>query len=92
MCLFQRSIPLLSETTRELEDMVGFMKASLERRYRSQEERETSFLSLLQAKSDGFSARPAVSMKTKNGWYELSYAELSRQAIKLSSYLIESGD
>ncbi len=81
----------LNETTRELEDMVGFMKASLERRYHSQQERETSFLSLLQAKSDVFSARPAVSIKTKNGWYELSYAELSRQAIKLSSYLIESG-
>jgi len=81
----------LGETTRELEDMVGFMKASLERRYRSDQERETSFLSLLQAKSDVFSARPALSMKTKKGWYELSYAELSRQAIKLSSYLIEAG-
>src|SRR5277367_2173695 len=67
------------------------MKDSLEQRYHSQQERETSFLSLLQAKSDVFSARPAVSMKTKTGWYELSYAELSRQAIKLSSYLIEAG-
>lgn len=81
----------LGETTRELEDMVGFMKESLERRFASDKEREKSFLSLLQAKSDVFSARPALSMKTKNGWYELSYAELSRQAIKLSSYLIESG-
>ncbi len=81
----------LGETTRELEDMVSFMRASLYRRYDSDKERETSLLSLLQAKSDVFSARPAVSMKTKNGWYELSYAELSRQAIKLSSYLIEAG-
>jgi len=81
----------LSDATDELEDMVGFMKASLDRRYHSEAEEKTSFLSLLQAKSDGFSARPAVSMKTKNGWYELSYAELSRQAIRLSSYLIELG-
>ncbi len=81
----------LGETTRELEDMVGFMKASLERRYKTDKEREESLLSLLQAKSDVFSARPAVSIKTKDSWYEISYAELSRQAIKLSSYLIESG-
>lgn len=81
----------LGETTRELEDMVGFMRASLYRRYDSVKERETSLLSLLQAKSDVFSARPAVSMKTKTGWYELSYAELSRQAIRLSSYLVEAG-
>ncbi len=81
----------LGETTRELEDMVGFMKDSLYRRYDSDKERETSLLSLLQAKSDVFSARPALSMKTKDGWYELSYAELSRQAIKLSSYLIAAG-
>ena len=81
----------LNETTHELEDMVGFMKASLDRRYHLQAPKETTLLSLLQAKSDGFSARPAVSIKTKNGWYELSYAELSRQAIRLSSYLIESG-
>jgi long-chain acyl-CoA synthetase len=81
----------LIETTRELKDMVGFMKASLDRRYNSEEERQISLLSLLQAKSDVFSARPALSIKTKTGWYELSYAELSRQAIKLSSYLIESG-
>ncbi len=67
------------------------MKDSLERRYKSDEERENDFLSLLQAKSDVFSARPAVCIKTKTGWYELSFAELSRQAIKLSSYLIELG-
>lgn len=81
----------LNETTRELEDMVGFMKASLDRRYESEQEREESFLALLRAKSDVFSARPALCLKTKSGWYDLSYAELSRQAIRLSSYLIEQG-
>lgn len=67
------------------------MKASLERQHRSDEERQAGFLALLQAKSDVFSARPAACMRTKSGWYELSYAELSRQAIRLSSYLIELG-
>jgi 1-acyl-sn-glycerol-3-phosphate acyltransferase len=88
---FSMSASHLGEITRELEDTVGFMKASLYRRYSSDEEKTESLLSLLQAKSDVFSARPAVSIKNSSGWYELSYAELSRQAIKLSSYLIEAG-
>ncbi len=82
-----------TETRRELQDIVTYMKDSLDCRHSTGNTLgyEASLLDLIQYKSDTFSARPAVSLKERDGrWNEISYAELSRRATRLSSYLIEN--
>lgn len=81
-------------TKRELQDVVTYMKGSLDRRFahESDAEYQSNLLDLIQSKSDTFSARPALCLKEPDGrWNEISYAELSRRATRLSSYLIEAG-
>ena len=82
----------VTETRRELQDIVTYMKDSLYRRHSTKiSGYEASLLDLIQYKSDTFSARPALCLKEEDGkWNEISYAELSRRATKLSSYLIEN--
>lgn len=79
------------ETCRELQDIVSYMKGSLDRRHSEIGEPESSLIGLIQSKSDTFSARPALCLKEHGGkWNEISYAELSRRATRLSSYLMEN--
>jgi long-chain acyl-CoA synthetase len=48
-------------------------------------------LDFMHAKSEKFADRVAMSIKDGSTWRELTYGQLSERAIKLASYLIESG-
>lgn len=80
------------ENAVELQKRVNFMKKSLERRafYKINNELHTNFLNLMQEKGDIYGQVKALSLKTKNGYEELSYIELSRRAKKLANYLLEN--
>ena len=76
----------------ELQNRVNFLKKSLERRvrYHVTKDHYDNFLDLMQEKSDLYGQVKALSLKTKDGYQELSYIELSREAKKLANYLIEN--
>jgi len=79
------------QITLELQHQVNFMKKSLERRafYKINNKSHSNFLDLMQEKSDLYNQVKALSYKTKKGYEELSYSEISRRAKKFSNYLIE---
>ena len=81
------------EIAQELKTRVQFIKDSLERREKSvrDESYYNNVLSLMQTKSDHNGAVKALSLKDKDGWKELSYIELSRQAKNFGNYLISQG-
>jgi len=76
----------------ELQKQVNFMKKSLERRafYKIKHELHSNFLDLMQEKSDMYGQVKALTLKTKDGYEELSYIEISRKAKKFANYLIET--
>ena len=80
------------EIAHELQTRVSFMKKSLERKVRHQISRKhyDNFLDLMQEKSDIYGQVKALSLKTKNGYEEITYLELSREAKKFANYLIET--
>lgn len=76
----------------ELQTRVNFMKKALERRvrYHVSKKHYDNFLDLMQEKGDLYGQVKALSLKTKDGYEELSYIELSREAKKFANYLIET--
>ena len=80
------------EIAHELQTCVNFMKKSLERRafYKINHKLHSNFLDLMQEKSDIYGQVKALSLKTKDGYEELSYIEISRKAKKFANYLIET--
>ena len=80
------------EIAHELQKRVNFMKKSLERRqfYKIEHKLHSNFLDLMQEKADLYGQVKALSLKTKNGYEELSYIEISRKAKKFANYLIEN--
>ena len=80
------------EIAHELQVCVNFMKKSLERRafYNIDHKLHSNFLDLMQEKSDIYGQVKALSLKTKDGYEELSYLEISRRAKKFANYLIET--
>jgi long-chain acyl-CoA synthetase len=80
------------EITKELQNQVQFMKSALERRafYNISRKLHSNFLDLIQEKGDLYGPVKALAMKTKTGYEELSYIEISRQAKNFANYLIET--
>ena len=80
------------EIAYELQKRVNFMKKSLERRqfYKIDHKLHSNFLDLMQEKGDLYGQVKALSLKTKDGYEELSYIEISRKAKKFANYLIET--
>ena len=80
------------EIAHELQTRVNFMKKSLERRqfYKIDHKLHSNFLDLMQEKGDIYGQVKALSLKTKEGYEELSYIEISRKAKKFANYLIET--
>lgn len=80
------------EIAKELQTRVNFMKKSLERRafYKIDHKLHSNFLDLMQEKGDLYGQVKALSLKTKDGYEELSYIEISRKAKRFANYLIES--
>lgn len=80
------------ETAKELQKRVNFIKHSLERRsrYSINKKQYSNFLELMQTKSDIYGQVKALSLKTKSGYEELAYIELSRESKHFANYLIES--
>ncbi len=78
----------------ELQKRVNFMKKSLERRqfYKIDHKLHSNFLDLMQEKGDIYGQVKALTLKTKDGYEELSYIEISRKAKKFANYLIETVD
>lgn len=76
----------------ELQKRVNFMKKSLERRqfYKIDHKLHSNFLDLMQEKGDIYGTVKALTLKTKEGYEELSYIEISRRAKKFANYLIET--
>ena len=76
----------------ELQKRVNFMKKSLERRqfYKIDHKLHSNFLDLMQEKGDIYGQVKALTLKTKEGYEELSYIEISRRAKKFANYLIET--
>ncbi|MBR1753247.1 MFS transporter [bacterium] len=76
----------------ELQTRVNFMKKSLERRqlYKIDHKLHSNFLDLMQEKGDIYGQVRALSLKTKDGYRELSYIEISRKSKKFANYLIEN--
>lgn len=79
------------EIAKDLHDRVLFMKQALDRRvfYNVNMELHSDFLGLIQEKSDLYGPVKALSLKTKNGYEEMSYIELSRLAKNFAINLIE---
>jgi|GEM_PF-49628 len=77
----------------DLKKRVQFIKDSLDRREKSKFDMNyyDNVLGLMQLKSDVHGAVKALSLKEKDGWKELSYIELSRQAKNFANYLIQNG-
>lgn len=84
--------PSEKEIAQELQNHVNFMKKALERRafYNINQKLHSNFLDLMQEKGDLYGQVKALSLKTKDGYEELSYIELSRKAKKFANYLIET--
>ncbi|MCD7880008.1 MAG: MFS transporter [Candidatus Gastranaerophilales bacterium] len=82
------------EITHELEQRVRFMKDSLESRafYNIKDTEYTNFLDIMKEYSDTYGQTMAVSLKTKEGYEEISYVDLSRRAKRFANYLIENID
>ena len=80
------------EIAHELQTRVNFLKKSLERRqfYKIDHKLHSNFLDLMQEKGDIYGQVKALSLKTKDGYEELSYIEISRKAKKFANYLIET--
>lgn len=80
------------DIARELQKRVNFMKKSLERRqfYKIDHKLHSNFLDLMQEKGDIYGQVKALTLKTKDGYEELSYIEISRKAKKFANYLIET--
>ena len=80
------------EIAHELQTRVNFMKKSLERRafYKINHKLHSNFLDLMQEKGDIYGQVKALSLKSKDGYEELSYIEISRKAKKFANYLIET--
>lgn len=80
------------EIAHELQTCVNFMKKSLERRafYNIDRKLHSNFLDLMQEKGDIYGQVKALTLKTKDGYEELSYIEISRKAKKFANYLIET--
>lgn len=80
------------EIAHELQTRVNFMKKSLERRqfYKIDHKLHSNFLDLMQEKGDIYGQVKALTLKTKDGYEELSYIEISRKAKKFANYLIET--
>ena len=76
----------------ELQKRVNFMKKSLERRqfYKIDHKLHSNFLDLMQEKGDIYGQVKALTLKTKDGYEELSYLEISRKSKKFANYLIET--
>ena len=76
----------------ELQKRVNFMKKSLERRqfYKIDHKLHSNFLDLMQEKGDIYGQIKALTLKTKDGYEELSYIEISRKSKKFANYLIET--
>ncbi len=82
------------EITHELEQRVWFMKKSLENRafYNIADTTYTNFLDIMKQYSETYGQARAVSLKTKDGYEEISYVDLSRRAKKFANYLMENAD
>lgn len=80
------------EIVETLQERVSFMKNALERRafYNISKKFHNNFLDLMQEKGDLYGAVDALALKTKTGYKELSYIEISRQAKNFANYLIEN--
>ncbi len=80
------------EISRELRQRVLFMKNSLDRRafYNIKQKYHTNFLDLMQEKGDIYGQTKALALKTKDGYEELSYIEISRKAKRFANHLIET--
>lgn len=80
------------EIAHELQTRVNFMKKSLERRafYKIDHKLHSNFLDLMQEKGDIYGQVKALTLKTKDGYEELSYIEISRKAKRFANYLIET--
>ena len=80
------------EIAHELQTRVNFMKKSLERRarYNINQKLHANFLDLMREKSDIYGQVKAVSLKTDNGYEEISYIDLSRRALKFANYMIKN--
>lgn len=79
------------EIAKDLQNRVLFMKKSLERRtfYNINKKHCSNFLELMQEKGDIYGPVIALSLKTKIGYEEMSYIELSRLAKNFAIHLIE---
>lgn len=79
------------EIAKDLQNRVLFMKNSLDRRafYNVSKKLHSNFLELMQEKGDLYGPVKALSIKTKSGYEEMSYIELSRLAKNFANYLIE---
>lgn len=80
------------EIVSDLRNRVEFMKHSLERKaiYHIENKFYDNFLDLMQQRGDLYASNKALSIKTRNGYEDLSYIELSRLAKNFANYLIES--
>lgn len=81
-----------NDITKELCLRVRYMKDSLDRRafYRIKDEHYTNFLDIMKQYSDIYGQTKAVSLKTKDGYEEISYLDLKRRAKTLGNYLMEN--
>ena len=79
---------------KELQQRVQFMKNSLDRRafYNIKDAHYTNFLDIMKQYSDIYGQVKAVSLKTKDGYNEISYLELKRRAKTLGNYVMENAD
>lgn len=77
----------------ELKSRVQFIKDSLERREKVLYDKNyyDNMLALMQLRADTNASVKALSIKNPDGWDELSYIELSRQAKNFGNYLIDKG-
>ncbi len=79
------------EIAHHLQERVQFMKNALDRRtlYNISRKLHSNFLNLMQEKGDLYGATKALALKTKTGYEEMSYIELSRMTRNFANYLIE---
>ena len=79
------------EIAHELQSRVNFMKKSLERRafYKIDHKLHSNFIDLMREKSDIYGQVKALTLKTKDGYDELSYIEIYRKSKRFANYLIE---
>lgn len=82
------------EIAKEIQQRVGYMKASLERRafYNIKDTQYTNFLDIMKEYSDTYGQNVALSLKTKDGYEEITYHELKRRAKTFANYIMENAD